>query len=79
MGQEEIIMNFYYNGLWEVMIASRIKTKKMIYRTGILPTTMSKICIGEAVSLSVIEKICKELGADTRNLICIDKDREDDK
>jgi hypothetical protein len=34
---------------------------------------------GDAVSLSVIGKICEELGAGVGDLICIEKNIEEDK
>ena len=43
------------------------------------PTTISKMVRGDAVSLTVIGKICKELDADIGDLICIEKDVKEDK
>jgi conserved domain protein len=74
-----IIMKFNYNGLWKVLIDKNMKKKDLIDRTGISPTTISKMVRGEAVSLSVIWKICEELGTDVGDLICIDKNAEEDK
>ncbi|HEL1169941.1 TPA: helix-turn-helix transcriptional regulator, partial [Streptococcus equi subsp. zooepidemicus] len=50
------------------------KKKDLIGKTGISPTTVSKMVKGEAVSLSILGKICDELGADIGDLICIDKE-----
>lgn len=72
-------MKFNYNGLWKVLIDKNMKKKDLIDRTGISPTTISKMVKGEAVSLSVIWKICEELGTDVGDLICIDKNAEGDK
>ena len=72
-------MKFNYNGLWKVLIDKNMKKKDLIDRTGISPTTISKMVRGEAVSLSVIWKICEELGTDIADLICIDKNAEEDK
>ena len=74
-----IIMKFNYNGLWKTLIDKNMKKKDLIDRTGISPTTISKMVRGEAVSLSVIWKICEELGTDVGDLICIDKNAEEDK
>ena len=74
-----IIMKFNYNGLWKVLIDKNMKKKDLIDRTGISPTTISKMVRGEAVSLSVLWKICEELGTDVGDLICIDKNAEEDK
>ena len=72
-------MKFNYNGLWKTLIDKNMKKKDLIDRTVISPTTISKMVRGEAVSLSVIWKICEELGTDVGDLICIDKNAEEDK
>lgn len=71
-------MKFNYNGLWKLLIDKNMK-KDLIDETGISPTTISKMVRGDAVSLSVIGKICEELDADVGDLICIEKDIEEDK
>ncbi|HFR3592416.1 TPA: helix-turn-helix domain-containing protein [Streptococcus suis] len=68
-------MKFNYNGLWKLLIDNKMKKKDLIGKTGISPTTVSKMVRGEAVSLSILGKICDELGADIGDLICIDKER----
>lgn len=70
-----IIMKFNYNGLWKLLIDKNMKKKDLIDRTGVSPTTVSKMAKGEAVSLSILGKICEELNADIGDLICIDKER----
>ena len=72
-----IIMKFNYNGLWKVLIDKNMKKKDLVDRTGVSPTTISKMVRGEAVSLSVIGKICEELDTDIGDLICIDKNNEE--
>lgn len=71
-------MKFNYNGLWKLLIDKNMK-KDLIDETGISPTTISKMVRDDAVSLSVIGKICEELDADVGDLICIEKDIEEDK
>lgn len=71
-------MKFNYNGLWKLLIDKNMN-KDLINETGISPTTISKMVRGDAVSLSVIGKICEELDADVGDLICIEKDIEEDK
>ena len=66
-------MKFSYNGLWKLLIDKNMKKKDLIDETGISPTTISKMVRGEAVSLSVIGKICEELRTDIGDLICIEK------
>lgn len=72
-------MKFNYNGLWKVLIDKNMKKKDLIARTGISPTTISKMVKGEAVSLTIIGRICKELDTDIGDLICIEKNSMEDK
>lgn len=50
-----------------------MKKKDLIDKTGVSPTTISKMVRGYAVSLTIIGKICEELGTDIGDLICIEK------
>ncbi len=72
-------MKFNYNGLWKTLIDKNMKKKDLTDRTSVSPTTISKMVRGDAVSLTVIGKICKELDADIGDLICIEKDVKGDK
>lgn len=72
-------MKFNYNGLWKVLIDKNMKKKDLIDKIGISPTTISKMVRGDAVSLTIIGKICVELGTDIGDLICIDKDFKEGK
>ena len=69
-------MKFNYNGLWKLLIDKNMKKKDLIDRTGISPTTVSKMTKGEAVSLAILGKICEDLGSDIGDLICLDKERQ---
>jgi hypothetical protein len=69
----EIKMKFNYNGLWKTLIDKDMKKKDLIDKTGVSPTTISKMVKGDAVSLTIIGKICEELGTDIGDLICIEK------
>lgn len=71
-------MKFNYNGLWKILIDKNMKKKDLIDRTGVSPTTISKMVKGEAVSLTIIGKICKELGTDIGDLICIEKNNSEE-
>lgn len=66
-------MKFNYNGLWKALIDNNMKKKDLIDRTGISPTTISKMVRGDAVSLTIIGKICEDLGTDIGDVICIEK------
>ena len=72
-------MKFNYNGLWKTLIDKNMKKKDLIDKTGVSPTTISKMVRGDAVSLTIIGKICEELGTDIGDLICIEKNSLEDK
>lgn len=72
-------MKVSYNGLWKVLIDKNMNKKDLAKACELSPTTISKMVRGEAVSLSVIGKICEELNTDIGDLICIDKNAEEDK
>lgn len=72
-------MKFNYNGIWKTLIDKNMKKKDLINKIGVSPTTISKMVRGYAVSLTIIGKICEELGTDIGDLICIDKDFKEDK
>lgn len=72
-------MKFNYNGLWKTLIDRNMKKKDLIDKTGISPTTVSKMVKGDAVSLTIIGKICEELETDIGDLICINKDIKENK
>ncbi|MDU5800607.1 transcriptional regulator [Haemophilus parainfluenzae] len=66
-------MKFNYNGIWKALIDNNMKKKDLIDKTGISPTTISKMVRGEAVSLTVIGKICEALDTDIGDVICLEK------
>lgn len=66
-------MKFNYNGLWKALIDNNMKKKDLVEKTVISPTTISKMVRGDAVSLTVIGKICEELDTDIGDLISIEK------
>lgn len=47
--------------------------------TGISPATISKMVKGEAISLTVIGKICDVLNVDVGELVCVEKNIKVDK
>ena len=47
--------------------------KDLVDNTEVSPTTISKIVREDAMSLTIIGKICEELRTDIRDLICIEK------
>lgn len=66
-------MKFNYNGLWKILIDKNMKKKDLIEKTGISPTTISKMVKGDAVSLVVLGKICQELDSDIGDIVMLEK------
>lgn len=66
-------MKFNYNGLWKLLIDKNMLKKDLIEKTGISPSTVSKMTKGEPVNMQILWKICNELGSDIGDLVCIDK------
>ena len=67
-------MKFSYNGLWKTLIDKNMKKKDLVEQIGISPTTISKMTKGEAISLTILGKICELLGTDICDLVSIDKE-----
>ncbi|MBU0279142.1 MULTISPECIES: helix-turn-helix transcriptional regulator [unclassified Gemella] len=72
-------MEFNYNGLWKILIDKNMKKKDLIETIGISPTTISKMTRGEAISLSVLGKICKSLNVDIGDVVNLIKTDVEDK
>ena len=51
-----------YNGLWKLLIDNNMKKMDLVERVGISSSTLAKMSKGKIVSLTVLEKICDELG-----------------
>lgn len=65
-------MAISYNGLWKILIDNGMKKGDLKLRTGISSGTIAKMTNGEAVTLTVLEKICNELNCDIGDLVEID-------
>lgn len=61
-----------YNGLWKILIDKGMKKGDLKRRTGISSGTIAKMTNGEAVTLTVLEKICNEFNCDIGDLVEID-------
>lgn len=72
-------MEFNYNGLWKILIDKNMKKKDLIETIGISPTTISKMTRGEAISLSVLGKICISLNVDIGDVVNLIKTDVEDK
>ena len=65
-----------YNGLWKILIDNGMKKGDLKRRTGISSGTIAKMTNGEAVTLTVLEKICNEFNCDIGDLVEIDTFKE---
>lgn len=62
-------MAISYNGLWKLLIDKNMKKMDLVEKIGISSSTLAKMSKGEAVSMSIMEKICEELDCDFGDLI----------
>lgn len=69
-------MSISYNGLWKLLIDKNLKKVDLIERLEISSSTIAKMTKNEAVSLRVLEKICRELNCDFGDIIHYVKDEE---
>lgn len=69
-------MAISYNGLWKILIDNGMKKGDLKRRTGISSGTIAKMANGEAVTLTVLEKICNEFNCDIGDLVEIDTFKE---
>ena len=66
-----------YNGLWQLLIDKNMKKMDLVEKIGISSSTLAKMSKGEAVSMTIMEKICEELNCDFGD--SINYDRKGDK
>lgn len=69
-------MAISYNGLWKLLIDKNMKKVDLMEKIGISSSTVAKMTKGEAVSLSILEKICKEMDCDFGDIINYSKSTE---
>ena len=62
-------MAILYNGLWELLIDKNMKKADLMEKVGISSSTVAKMSKGEAVSLSILEKICEAMDCDFGDII----------
>lgn len=62
-------MAISYNGLWKLLIDKNLKKVDLIERLEISSSTIAKMTKNEAVSLRVLEKICRELDCDFGDIV----------
>ena len=64
-------MAISYNGLWKILIDKGMNKGDLKARTGLSNGTIAKMTNGETVTLTVIEKICKELNCNIGDIVAI--------
>ena len=72
-------MKFDYSGLWKLLIDKKMKKRDLSERLAISPTTISKMSKGEVVSLAILGRIAMELDSDIGDLVCLEKNYEEEK
>lgn len=70
-------MAISYNGLWKLLIDKDMKKGDLRKSTGLSSSTMAKMTNRESVNLSVLERICAELGCDFADLVNYKKIQEE--
>lgn len=69
-------MAISYNGLWKLLIDKGMNKGDLQDAVGISSSTMAKMAKGEAVSMSILERICDELNCDFGDLVSYVKNNE---
>lgn len=68
-------MAISYNGLWKLLIDKNMKKMDLVENKNISisSSTLAKMSKGEAISLSILEKICDELDCDFGDIISYER------
>lgn len=62
-------MGISYNKLWKLLVDRKMSKSDLRHATGLAPNTMTKLRRDEAVTLSVLYKICHHLGVDIGDIM----------
>ena len=62
-------MSISYNKLWKLLIDRKISNTDLRRVSGICPNTLTKLRRDQAVSKSVLERICAALRVDTGDIM----------
>ncbi len=68
-------MGISYNGLWKLLIDNNMKKMDLVDQVGISSSTLAKLSKGDAVSLTVLQKICEKLNCDFGDIISYEKEK----
>ena len=69
-------MAISYNGLWKLLIDKNLQRKDLEQELKLSPSTIAKMGRGEAVSMSVLVKICNYLDCDFGDVVSLIKEQE---
>lgn len=73
-------MAISYNNLWKTLIDKDINKSELCEKVKISSSTMAKMTKGEPVTLTVLEKICKELDCGIEDVVeiknCIKEEKK---
>ena len=58
-----------YNRLWKLLIDKNLNKSELCKLTGISNGTVAKMTNGEAVTLTIMEKVCKELKCNIEDVV----------
>lgn len=72
-------MAISYNKLWKLLIDKNMSKMDLRGKTGIGTTTLAKLGKNQAVSGTVIERICQELSCDVGDIMEVIPDDKKDK
>lgn len=62
-------MAISYNNLWKTLIDRGINKSELCEKVGISSSTVAKMAKGESVTLTVIERICRELQCEIKDVV----------
>lgn len=67
-----------YNGLWKLLIDKNMKKMDLVENEniGISSSTLAKMSHGEAISMSILERICQELDCDFGDIVSYERKDE---
>lgn len=69
-------MAISYNRLWKLLIDKKMKKMDLVDKVGLSSSTLAKMSKDEAVSLSVLEKLCDALDCDFGDIINYEKKKD---
>lgn len=71
-------MAINYKGLWKKLIDKEMSKMELRKRTGIAPSTFSKMSNNEYVSMDVLVRICNTLKCQISDIVEVELDEEND-